>query len=462
MSYEQFLKSVEAFQALSPGRLRMLASQCTQLRFAAGAQIIRRGDVGDAMFILYRGEVRIPVVDGAGREKFVARLGAREFFGEMALLTGEPRGADVFADSDVEVLVIRKEPLQAFLRQTPQVASFLTEILGRRLLENDQISKVGKYKLLGEIGRGGMAIVYEGVHPELGRTVAVKMLSHELVYDQEFAQRFKNEAKIIARLEHKNIVQVYDYEEVYATYFIIMEKIEGTDLALTLESQGVLPFDKTRSILSQLASGLAYAHGQGVVHRDIKPSNVILDADGVVKLMDFGIAKERAEEEKVEEDIIGTAEYMSPEQALGQKMDGRADIYSLGIMAFEMLTGRLPFDSHDPYEILRKHIKEPIPAPKTINPNVPSDLNDLVVRCCAKQPKDRYANAQLIVDMLEKQLAKSSTQFDPERFATKTLTIVYENTPEIRQRVETAVRTFVQGARTVPGVTVGFGDMRFG
>jgi eukaryotic-like serine/threonine-protein kinase len=461
MAYEQFLKSVEPFQALTPGRIRMLAGQCRLQNFKAGAHIISRGDPGDSMFIIHAGEVRIPVLDAAGREKFVARLGSREFFGEMALLTGENRSADVFAETDVDVLVIHKAPLQAFLRQTPQVASFLTEILGQRLMENDQIRQVGKYKLLGELGRGGMAIVYEGLHPTLGRTVAVKMLSHELVYDQEFATRFKNEAKIIARLEHKNIVHVFDYEEVYATYFIIMEKVEGTDLGLTLESQGVLPFDKTRTILSQLASGLSYAHEHGVIHRDVKPSNVILDSDGVVKLMDFGIAKERSEEEEAEEDIIGTAEYMSPEQALGHKMDGRADIYSLGIMAFEMLTGRLPFDSHDPYEILRKHIREAIVPPNQINPNVPPDLNELVMKACSKQPKDRFNNAQLISEFLEKHMGKTEGGFDPSQMRAKTLTILYQADPETGRRVEDAVRAFVNGAKKVPGVTIGFGDTTF-
>jgi len=461
MPYQEFLQSVDAFHALSVSRIRMLASQCTLTKFKSGERILKRGDPGDSMFIVYTGEVRIPIVDESGRQKFVAHLGTREFFGEMALLTGEARGADVFASTDVECLVIQKKPLQAFLHQNPQVAGFLTEILGRRLLENDQIRQVGKYKLVGELGRGGMAIVYEGLHPTLGRTVAIKMLSHELVYDEEFAERFKNEAKIIARLEHKNIVQVYDYEEVYATFFIIMEKIDGTDLALTLESQGILPVNKTRDILAQLAAGLGYAHEHGVIHRDIKPSNVILDPAGVVKLMDFGIAKERAEEEKEEEDIIGTAEYMSPEQALGQKMDGRADIYSLGIMAFEMLTGRLPFDSPDPYEILRKHIREPIIPPIKINPQVPPDLNELVVKACAKNPKDRFANARLIVDMLEKNMKKKGEGFNPEQYRTKTLTIIYENEAETRRRVEDAVRAFVTGAKKVPGVEIGFGDMHF-
>jgi CRP-like cAMP-binding protein len=446
---ETFIKGIAAFQSLSDADAQKIAAQCQPKSFKAGERIIKRGEPGNAMFLIRSGEVKIPVLDEQGREKFVARLGPNEFFGEMALLTGEPRTADVFADSNVETLAIMRAPLQDALRAHPKVASFLTDILGKRLLEDEGIRRVGKYKLLGELGRGGMAIVYEGLHPTLGRTVAIKMLSHALVYDQDFATRFKNEAKIIAALKHENIVDVSDYEECYATFFIIMEKIEGAMLSRLIDTHGVMPYDQTRSVLKQLASALDFAHARGIIHRDIKPSNVAVEPDGKVKLMDFGIAKTARDPEQ-EEEIIGTAEYMSPEQALGRKMDGRADIYSLGVMAFEMLTGKLPFDSADPYEILRKHIRDPIPAPKSINPDVPEDLNQLVLRATQKAPEARFKHGKEIVDLLSGGAA--APKFDIDRARSKTITIVYE--PAQEAKIAQVVDAFVQGAKKLPGVRV--------
>ncbi len=445
---EAFIKGIPAFQTLSEADAAKLAAQCHPEKFAAGARIIRKGDPGNAMFLIRSGEVKIPVLDESGREKFVARLGANEFFGEMALLTGEPRGADVFAESNVEVLAILRAPLQEVLHAHPPVAQFLTEILGKRLLEDEGIKHVGDYKLLGELGRGGMAIVYEGLDPTLGRTVAIKMLSHALVYDQDFAARFKNEAKIIAALKHENIVHVYGAKDAYATYFIIMEKIEGAMLSRKIDTQGVLPFDESRSILRQLASALDYAHAHGIVHRDIKPSNVAIEPDGKVKLMDFGIAKTARDPEQ-EEEIIGTAEYMSPEQALGRKMDGRADIYSLGVMAYEMLTGKLPFDSPDPYEILRKHIREPIPAPKTINPDVPDDLNQLVIKATQKAPEQRFKHGAEIVQLLG---GGTPAKFDLDKAKARTVTLVYE--PAQEAKISALVDLFVKETRKLQGVKV--------
>ncbi len=445
---EAYIKGIAAFSTLSDADATKLAAQCQPQKFAAGSRIIRRGDPGNAMFLIRSGEVKIPVVDDQGREKFVARLGPNEFFGEMALLTGEPRGADVIAESNVEALAILRAPLQEVLHKHPPVAQFLTEILGKRLLEDEGIKTVGKYKLLGELGRGGMAIVYEGLHPHLGRTVAIKMLSHALVYDQDFAKRFKDEAKIIAQLGHENIVQVHDYEEKYATYFIIMEKIEGSMLSRLIDSQGVIPFDQTRSIIRQLASALDFAHARGIIHRDIKPSNVAIEPDGKVKLMDFGIAKTARDPEQ-EEEIIGTAEYMSPEQALGRKMDGRADIYSVGVMAYEMLTGRLPFDSPDPYELLRKHIREPIPAPKTINPDVPDDLNQLVIKATQKAPEARFRHGGEIVQFLG---APQTVKFDIDKAKARSLTLVYD--PAQEAKVVALVDAFVRESKKLPGVKV--------
>ncbi len=446
-SIDAFIKGIPAFSALSNEDAARLASQCQPQRFPAGSRIIRRGDPGNSMFLIRSGEVKIPVLDDGGREKFVARLGPNEFFGEMALLTGEPRGADVIAETDVDALAILRAPLQQVLHEQPKVASFLTEILGKRLMEDEGIKHVGDYKLIGELGRGGMAIVYEGLDPTLGRTVAIKMLSHALVYDQDFAKRFKDEAKIIAMLKHENIVHVYGAKDAYATYFIIMEKIEGSMLQRKIDSQGVLPFDDTRSYLRQLASALDYAHARGIIHRDIKPSNVAIEPDGKVKLMDFGIAKTARDPEQ-EEEIIGTAEYMSPEQALGRKMDGRADIYSVGVMAFEMLTGRLPFDSPDPYEILRKHIREPIPAPKSINPEVPDDLNQLVIKATQKDPAARFASGAKIVEFL----GAGAPKFDIERAKARSVTVVYD--PAQEAKVQALVDAFLRETRKISGVKV--------
>jgi hypothetical protein len=454
MAHTAFLSSINAFRSLPQREIERLATQCESVRFAQGAQIIRRGDPGDAMYIVKKGEVRVPITDQAGREKFVARLGQGEFFGEMALLTGEPRVADVFADSPVECLVIRRQPLQAFLAQHPRVAAFLTEILGKRLLEGEGIKNVGKYKLVGELGRGGMALVFEGLHPTLNTAVAIKMLSHELVYDQDFSTRFKNEAKIIGALNHENIVKVIDTEEAYATFFIIMEKISGTVLSRLIDTRGVLPFDETRAILRQLASALDFAHTHGIVHRDIKPANVIIEHSGRVKLMDFGIAKTRAEAQKDDEDIVGTAEYMSPEQALGRKLDGRSDIYSVGVMAYEMLTGRLPFDSPDPYEILRMHVRDPVPSPKALNPRVPDDLDNLVKKATAKRPEDRFQTGREMVDFLS---ANEPKGMDLSRARTAVITLIYDGPQE--EAVRDFLRRSVAEARKIQGLKVGISEV---
>lgn len=457
MPYTKFLRTIPAFRSLAEREVSRLSSQCEPVRVAAKAQVIRRGDPGDAMYIVKEGIVRIPILDEQGREKFVARLGKGEFFGEMALLTGEPRNADVFAETDVECLVIRRAPLQAFLHKHTAVASFLTEILGRRLLEGNNIKQVGKYRLVGELGRGGMALVFEGLHPTLNSSVAIKMLSHELVYDEEFASRFKEESKILAGLQHENIVQVIDSEEAYATYFIVMEKISGQELSRMIDTRGVVPFEETRSILAQLAEALDYAHNHGIIHRDIKPSNVIVEPGGRVKLMDFGIAKTRAEAEKEDEDIVGTAEYMSPEQALGRKMDGRADIYSLGIMAYEMLTGRLPFDSPDPYEILRKHVREPVPSPSKINPKIPADLEEMVRVATQKKPDQRYQRGGDLAAFLNK--GRAAPTLDLSRAKTKTLTLVYEGANE--EAVKNLLKRTLVEAKKISGVRVGISDGRF-
>lgn len=397
MSRTSFLARVEPFRGLSHDRLRQLARRTTIRRFAAGVRILARGQPGDSMYVICSGEVRIPFFDEESREKYVAHLGEGDFFGEMALLTGEPRRADVFATTDVECLVIHKEPLYDLLEQEPDVAAFLTELLGDRLLEAGEISKVGKYRLIREIGRGGASVVYEGVHPELKRTVAVKMLNHSLVFDPEFGARFLKEAEIIAQLEHENIVRVFDCESAYATRFIIMEMVPGVDLGKIIETRGPMDEETVRRVVVQLASALDYAHRRGIVHRDLKPDNVIVHPGRPIKLTDFGLAATVHERGPTSE-LVGTVQYMAPEQGLGQPCDGRSDIYALGIVAFEMLTGRVPFEHEDPYEVIEQKVTTPAPPVRDVRPNVSDLMARFIERAVQPDPADRFPNCTAVLE----------------------------------------------------------------
>ena len=453
MSTATFLKTIKAFQSLSRGGLKRLSSQCEPAHFAPGEKILRRGDPGDAMFIIREGRATAPILDAEGNEKFLARLGPGDFFGEMALLTGEPRTADVIAETDIECMKLSKEPLHVLMREHTAVASFLTSILGQRLLEGGNIRSVGKYRIVGELGSGGMAMVFEGRHELLGNTVAVKMLSHQLVYDEEFRTRFREESRIMAGLRHDNIVKVIDFEESYATFFIVMEKIIGTDLHSMLKARGVIPFDEARSIIQQLALALDYAHSRGIIHRDVKPGNVIIEPSGRVKLMDFGIAKTRAEAAQESEDVLGTPEYMSPEHSQGVPLDGRTDIYSLGILIYEMLTGKPPFHSGDCLEIFRAHEEDEVPPPRLLNPKIPQDLDDVVRVALQKNPEDRFQHGREIAALLG---TAKPQHLELARARIRTLSIIYDGTQE--DLVDAFFRKVRDDAVKIPGVRISLPD----
>jgi serine/threonine protein kinase len=253
------------------------------------------------------------------------------------------------------------------------------------------ITEVGKYKVLKEIGRGGMGAVFLGLHPSLNRKVAIKMLTKDLVGNKEFIQRFEREAKIIATLDHPNIVQVYDYEEALGTYFIIMEFIEGKMLSEMSEKDKPMPHVQVAAIFTQIANALSFAHNKGIVHRDIKPGNVMIRPDGVVKLMDFGIAFSETTDVHLTQEgkVIGTPKYMSPEQLQGKKIDARSDIYSLGVMCYEMLAGKPPFDGSDFITIATKHLREnPVPI-RQIAPEVTQELENFIEKALVKDREQR-------------------------------------------------------------------------
>lgn len=395
------IQEVDVFASLDQEASEHLAHNTGLVQYKEGAHIIKKGELGDTMYIIAEGKVQIPIFDRLGQRRFYAQLGPAQIFGEVALITERPRAADVFALSDCLMLVINKPTLEGVMRQHPEVARLLTNILGKRLLDANAIEQVGKYKLLSELGRGGMSIVYEGFHPDLRRSVAVKMLSHELIYHPEFVERFRNEARIIAKLHHPNIVEVYDLEEAYATIFIVMEKIEGNTLRSVLSSKGRFTYDECRHILVELTKALEFAHSNGIIHRDINPMNIKYDAERHVKLMDFGLAME-PQSSSMEGALgaWGTYQYMSPEQILSKPFDGRADIYALGILAYELLVGEAPFDG-DVAQTLQKHIKSPMPSLQQVLPDAPEDLSFFIEKATAKAPVQRFRNCTEVLALLD-------------------------------------------------------------
>ncbi len=425
MDATTFLKQVPVFQGLSQESAERLARKTLEERHAAGTLIVRRGTPGDCMYLLIEGKVQIPIFDQEGRQRFVAQLGPKQIFGEMALLTGETRNADVIAVTDCLCLVFPRDAVDRLIRRHADVAQFLTAILGERLVRAGTIRHVGKYRLLGEAGRGGTAIVYDGIHPSLERAVAIKMLSHRVAYRPRFRARFQNEAKIISRLRHPNIVEVYDTEDAYATFFIIMERLSGKPLDVIFESGKRFAFPQIRNIVRQLAAALRFAHKHGVVHRDIRPSNIVLSPEGKVKLTDFGLAIDvRAGQGEPDEEppFSGAVAYKAPEQISGDTVDARTDIYSLGIVAYQMLTGSPPFEgpAHGAPGLRRTAA---VQSPRATDPRVPDDLEELVHRATAKAPEDRFQSCEEILSLLSD---VHETETGPFGLAVKTVTLIYK------------------------------------
>jgi len=251
-----------------------------------------------------------------------------------------------------------------------------------------------RYVIKRKLGSGGMAIVYLAEDQELGRLVALKLLDERHASDEQFVERFRREAQSAAGLNHPNIVSIFDRGHAAGTYYIAMEFLDGRTLKELLVRNGPTPIPIAIDYARQILGALSFAHRNGIVHRDIKPHNVVVGGDGRLKVTDFGIARSGASQMTEAGSIVGTAQYLSPEQARGAPVDPRSDLYSLGIVLYEMLTGSVPFTGDTPVEIAMKHLSQIPEPPSTLRPDVPHDLDAVVMRALAKDPEQRYGSAE--------------------------------------------------------------------
>ena len=299
----------------------------------------------------------------------------------------------------------------------------------------------GRYELLEVIGTGGMAVVYKARCHRLNRLVAVKVLKDEFSADEDFLRRFRAEGEAVAMLSHPNIVQVFDVSASEDANYIVMELIDGISLKQYMEVKGILNWKETLHFATQIAKGLEHAHSRGIVHRDIKPHNVMVLKNGSVKVMDFGIAQVMNKSNTLTKEALGSVHYISPEQAKGSFTDSRSDIYSLGVVMFEMMTGRPPYDGDSPVAVAIQHINGGAPRPTSLNPNIPVGMEQIIMKAMELEPKDRYSSATELLSDLEEFRKNPALTFDyhvPIGDATKIITPISTKPKTTAERVAQA------------------------
>ena len=326
---------------------------------------------------------------------------------------------DVPAGDEIGMLSQAFQSLVGDLKEKARLVEYMTATAGAAPAEPPRSARpspprdalrpgtlfANRYEVKEVLGTGGMGVVYRAFDRELQEPVAIKALRPEALVGSGVAlERFKREIRLARKIAHRNVVRTYDLGEVNGTYYLTMEYVEGMSLKELIATRGPLPVPVTLTIGKQLCRALEVAHEQGVVHRDIKPQNIVVEPSGVLKVMDFGIARlaTRSKDEGLTKEgmSIGTPDYMSPEQLSGKELDARSDLYSAGVVLFECLTRRLPFVADTTYTLIAKHLEEATPDPRTLNPDVPDALAQVILKAMAKQPNDRYQNAAQMHDAL--------------------------------------------------------------
>ncbi len=367
-------------------------------RVKAGERFLVQGNREETAYIIQQGTC-LAVVEKDGVLHPAGHRGKGDIVGIRALFTGEPRSAHVEAETDLHLWVVNKQQIDNISKNDPELLSLLTEIVARQFDSKRPVAdrEIGKYVATHIIGRGAYSIVYKAVHKALNMPVAIKMMRHNMVVDSGFLLNLHKEARIIASLNHENILAIYDYEERYKTVFIITEYLEGESLQDLLQRLRVIPPALAISYIYQICKGLAYAHEKGIVHRDINPANVMVLPNDRIKILDFGLACHLGTED---EHIGGVLAYQAPELLEGEAADQRSDMYSLGITAYELITGQKPFDDKEISEMFRLGASRDIDDPALLVPDTLPELREFILKACQHEQTKRYQSVPEAIETL--------------------------------------------------------------
>lgn len=398
MEKMEFFVQLDFFTRLSHNTFWAVLSRLAPVSFHEGETIVDQGVRGEAIYFIEEGGCYV-IVDKEAQEYEHSTRRKGDMVGVMALLTDESRDVTVMAATEVKLWRLARDCFTLLVEEHFELQKFLTGLVCERLESEGKTTDltIGKYTIDHRLGTGAWAIVYLGHHRILGRQVAIKLLKHQISIEPDFRDRFVQEAKIIADMYHRNIVNLYDVEERFGMLFIIMEYLEGTPVDLILKRKGRLPVAQVIDILIQVCSGLAYAHERGIVHQDIKPDNLFMHKSGQVKILDFGLACPFGTESI---EMEGTLPYMSPEQIESYPVDARTDFYGLGITAFELLTGRKPYPDDDLAALREMHLNKDIRDPRIFVNSTPPLLAEFIKTCCRRKADERYQDAETALKVL--------------------------------------------------------------
>lgn len=401
MRKQDFILKDEISECLTQEAKETLFASMEEKRFKVGERLITRGEKGDKLFIIQDGTCRV-IIEKDGQAYPIVLLKPGDLAGEMALITGEPRTAHVDAETDVVVAEISREKFDTVCEEHPSLREILSKIVQENIFSSifKEQREVGKYNIQDILRKGGMSIDYKGVHRYLNMPVVIKVLRNNIAMNPDFYDNFKEDAVKIVQLNHENIATVFDIAGLYRTIFIFREYLKGELLQAILDKspQQPLTLNRVIDLLRQICSGLAHSHEKGLIHKGINPNNIFILPKDQVKLIDFGLAFPK---ESIDVSLGERVKYMPPEQINGEQLDERTDIYSLGMTAFEMITGQKPFANQNVDKFLDLHATQELPDPRSLSPDLPDELCRLIIQATQKSPAKRYQNISEMISALK-------------------------------------------------------------